>query len=104
MPSKNKAELAGSWGQALQEGRIPFEHLLSNKTLVKSNGCDTVFLAAMFGALNRFIGRLDGDPNDQNVAGNAAGFQVVKNTIPEVPLEPWFDFIIGINGRNLVCS
>jgi hypothetical protein len=56
----------------------------------------------MFGALNRFIGRLDGDPNDQNADQNAAGFQVVKNTNPDVPLEPFFDFIIGINGRNLV--
>jgi len=56
----------------------------------------------MFGALNRFIGRLDGDPDEQNAAQNAAGFQVVKNTNSDVPLEPWFDFIIGINGRNLV--
>ncbi|KAL4810898.1 GRASP55/65 PDZ-like domain-containing protein [Aspergillus unguis] len=54
----------------------------------------------MFGALNRFIGRLDSDPSSQQSrSDNAFGFQVLRNTDAEVPLEPWFDFIVGINGR-----
>ena len=57
----------------------------------------------MFGALNRFMARLDAAPEEQQSATNGAfGFQVLKNTNPEVPLEPWFDFIIGINGRTIV--
>jgi hypothetical protein len=59
----------------------------------------------MFGALNRFIGRLDGD-NQQyssNTPGdNSFGFQVLRNKDSDLPLEPWFDFIIGINGRLIV--
>lgn len=60
----------------------------------------------MFGALNRFIGRLDGGPQEQEKSGlqGAAGFQVLRNTNTELTLEPWFDFIIGINGRTLVCE
>lgn len=58
----------------------------------------------MFGALNRFIGRLDSEPSSQQSrSDNAFGFQVLRNKDPEVPLEPWFDFIIGINGRLIVC-
>ncbi|KAL4787293.1 GRASP55/65 PDZ-like domain-containing protein [Aspergillus varians] len=54
----------------------------------------------MFGALNRFIGRLDSDPSPQQSRSDTAfGFQVLRNKDPEVPLEPWFDFIVGINGR-----
>lgn len=57
----------------------------------------------MFGALNRFIGRLDGDPQgEQNNTSNAAGFQVLRNNNKDLDLEPWFDYIIGINGRTLV--
>lgn len=59
----------------------------------------------MFGALNRFIGRLDGEPGPQPRSGpgdNAFGFQVLRNTDPELPLEPWFDFIVGINGHTIV--
>jgi hypothetical protein len=58
----------------------------------------------MFGALNRFISRLDAAPPDeqQSAISGAYGFQVLKNTNQEVPLEPWFDFIIGINGRTIV--
>ncbi|KAF2266203.1 hypothetical protein CC78DRAFT_492326 [Lojkania enalia] len=56
----------------------------------------------MFGALNRFIARLDAAPDEQQSATHGAfGFQVLKNTNQEVPLEPWFDFIIGINGRTI---
>ncbi|KAK2735882.1 hypothetical protein FQN57_001088 [Myotisia sp. PD_48] len=56
----------------------------------------------MFGALNRFIGRLDSDPQSQapnDQRENAYGFQVLRNPNADLPLEPWFDFIIGINGH-----
>ncbi len=57
----------------------------------------------MFGALNRFISRLDSDPQGQDPGTRGAyGFQVLRNTNTELPIEPWFDFIIGVNGRNLV--
>jgi hypothetical protein len=60
----------------------------------------------MFGALNRFIGRLDSDPSQQQGNGggedSSYGFQVLRNTKPDIPLEPWFDFIIGINGHLIV--
>ncbi|KAJ5093229.1 hypothetical protein N7456_009090 [Penicillium angulare] len=58
----------------------------------------------MFGALNRFIGRLDGEPVQQSRNGpsdNAFGFQVLRNKDSELPLEPWFDFIVGINGHTI---
>lgn len=59
----------------------------------------------MFGALNRFIGRLDSDVGSQSRHGhddNSYGFQVLRNKNPELPLEPWFDFIVGINGHPIV--
>jgi hypothetical protein len=60
----------------------------------------------MFGALNRFIGRLDAEPsqqaNTQNPGDNTFGFQVLRNTNTELALEPWFDFIIGLNGHFIV--
>lgn len=58
----------------------------------------------MFGALNRLISRLDEAPQkSQTSAGdNPYGFQVLRNPTPELPLEPWFDFIIGINGHVIV--
>ncbi|KAF2085337.1 hypothetical protein K490DRAFT_75195 [Saccharata proteae CBS 121410] len=56
----------------------------------------------MFGALNRFISRLDAEPQEQQSGvGGAYGFQVLRNSNLELPLEPWFDFIIGINGRTI---
>jgi hypothetical protein len=58
----------------------------------------------MFGALNRFIGRLDAEPvqHPRTPTGdNAFGFQVLRNKDPELPLEPWFDFIVGINGHPI---
>jgi hypothetical protein len=61
-------------------------------------------MANMFGALNRFISRLDADPQAQKQSGasDTYGFQVLRNNNPELPLEPWFDSIIGINGRTIV--
>ncbi|OKL55771.1 hypothetical protein UA08_08990 [Talaromyces atroroseus] len=56
----------------------------------------------MFGALNRFIGRLDSEGVQQNANGpgdNSFGFQILRNKDADLPLEPWFDFIIGINGH-----
>lgn len=56
----------------------------------------------MFGALNRFISRLDADPkSQQSQTKNAFGFQVLRNSTEENAIEPWFDFIIGINGHNI---
>ena len=57
----------------------------------------------MFNALNRFISRLDGDPT-QNKANNygSFGFQVLRNENLQLGIEPWFDFIVGINGRMIV--
>ncbi|RMD44059.1 hypothetical protein DV735_g1138, partial [Chaetothyriales sp. CBS 134920] len=59
----------------------------------------------MFGALNRFIARLDSDASaqssTQNPGDNTLGFQVLKNTNKELPLEPWFDFVVGINGHPI---
>jgi len=61
-------------------------------------------MTSMFGALNRFISRLDAAPLDGQppTTNGAFGFQVLRNANQEVPLEPWFDFIIGINGRTIV--
>ena len=60
-------------------------------------------MANMFGALNRFIGRLDSDPGTQpkGSGDSTYGFQVLRNSNPNLALEPWFDFIIGINGRTI---
>lgn len=64
-------------------------------------------MANVFGALNRFISRLDSDSgvpqqSKPSAAGsNAYGFQVLRNNNTDLPLEPWFDFIIGINGRTI---
>ncbi|KAF2470438.1 uncharacterized protein BDR25DRAFT_262345 [Lindgomyces ingoldianus] len=56
----------------------------------------------MFGALNRFIARLDaGAEEQQSSIHGAFGFQVLRNTNSDVPLDPWFDFVIGINGRTI---
>ncbi|KAK7745484.1 hypothetical protein SLS53_002982 [Cytospora paraplurivora] len=56
----------------------------------------------MFNALNRFISRLDGeDPRQkhQQQQQGLFGFQVLRNTNLQLAVEPWFDFIVGINGR-----
>jgi hypothetical protein len=62
-------------------------------------------IMSMFGALNRFISRLDAAPlneEQQSATNGAYGFQVLRNANLEVLLEPWFDFIVGINGRTIV--
>ena len=59
---------------------------------------------SVFGALNRFISRFDSE--GLNTTGSskqaAAGFQVLRNKDQELPVEPWYDFVIGINGRYIV--
>ncbi|KAK5097296.1 hypothetical protein LTR70_003696 [Exophiala xenobiotica] len=59
----------------------------------------------MFGALNRFISRLDAEPlpnnQPQNANDTSFGFQVLRNTNPDLQIEPWFDFIIGLNGHYI---
>ncbi|KAL3418995.1 GRASP55/65 family protein [Phlyctema vagabunda] len=57
----------------------------------------------MFNALNRFISRLDADgPGAKaNHSFGMFGFQVLRNKNPELGIEPWFDFVIGINGRQI---
>jgi hypothetical protein len=80
-----------------------------SSSLSSTTTTTTIKMANMFGALNRFISRLDSDPNTINPTTNAShsssgshyGFQVLRNTNPEIPLEPWFDFIIGVNGHNI---
>ena len=58
----------------------------------------------MFNALNRFISRLDGDApsNRKDNSHGAFGFQVLRNENLQLGIEPWFDFIVGINGRMIV--
>ena len=60
-------------------------------------------MANMFGALNRFIARLDSEPQTQSRSPpiNTSGFQVLRNSDSNLPLEPWFDFIIGINNHPI---
>ncbi|KAK3394730.1 GRASP55/65 family protein [Podospora didyma] len=57
----------------------------------------------MFNALNRIISRLDGDASagpKENTHG-AFGFQVLRNANLQLAVEPWFDFIVAINGRTI---
>jgi hypothetical protein len=96
--------------------------LTFNNTLITNNNLfaparqpPITTMANMFGALNRFISRLDSDPNAAASAGgnntttstggsastNHYGFQILRNTNAQINLEPWFDFIIGINGHNI---
>lgn len=57
-------------------------------------------MSTMFGALNRFIG-LDDTPS-QKSKESAVGFQILRNKNNDIPIEPWYDFVVGINGRQLV--
>lgn len=58
----------------------------------------------MLGALNRFISRLDSESPSQNSRNGhpSFGFQVLRNKNQEIAIDPWYDFIIGINGRQIV--
>lgn len=60
---------------------------------------------SFFGSINRFISRLDADGEQQQQKSGvqgAYGFQVLRNKNTEIAVEPWFDHIIGINGRTIV--
>lgn len=60
----------------------------------------------MFNVLNKFISVLDSDsappPSGQSGGDSSYGFQVLRSTNKDLPIEPWFDFIIGINGHFIV--
>ncbi|KAI4197028.1 MAG: hypothetical protein LQ346_003110 [Caloplaca aetnensis] len=59
-------------------------------------------MSTMFGALNRFISRLDSESASQSSRDRSAyGFQVLRNKNPEIPLEPWYDIVVGLNNRQL---
>ena len=78
--------------------------VINTNTTTSATGEPSNIMSTMFGALNRFISRLDAAPQEQQQSGvgGAFGFQVLRNANQEIPLEPWFDFIIGINGRTIV--
>ena len=79
------------------------QHLASSIAHDIHSATSPHLMTTMFGALNRFISRLDAAPDEeQSRTQGAFGFQVLRNTNADVPLEPWFDFIIGINGRTIV--
>lgn len=60
-------------------------------------------MATMFNALNRFMLRLDGSESQKREQEKGAfGFQVLRNTSLELAIEPWFDYLVGINGRPIV--
>lgn len=56
----------------------------------------------MFNALNRFMSRLDGDTSQREQEKGSFGFQVLRNTNLELSIEPWFEYVVGINGRPIV--
>ncbi|KAK1064518.1 hypothetical protein LTR74_008690 [Friedmanniomyces endolithicus] len=60
-------------------------------------------MANLFGTLNRFISRLDSEPQAQQHSRSTTGygFQILRNNNSGLALEPWFDFIIGLNGHNI---
>ncbi|KAL8987725.1 MAG: hypothetical protein Q9177_003103 [Variospora cf. flavescens] len=59
-------------------------------------------MSTMFGALNRFISRLDSESPSQNSRDRSVyGFQALRNKNHDISIEPWYDFVIGINGRQV---
>ncbi|KAL8765060.1 MAG: hypothetical protein Q9194_006696 [Teloschistes cf. exilis] len=59
-------------------------------------------MSTMFGALNRFISRLDSESTSQTSRDRSTyGFQILRNKNHEIPIESWYDFIVGINGRQV---
>ena len=84
----------------LQLGIVHEVNALLQISLLSPEGQATT----MFGALNRFIARLDADgPSGPSRDGHGAfGFNVLRNKNTDILIEPWYDFIIGINGRQIV--
>lgn len=87
---------------ATNDDREPQHLALSVSNQHQPNDPSSHFIGNMFGALNRFISRLDAGPEEEPSSTPGFGFQVLRNTNSELPLDPWFDFIIGINGRTIV--
>ncbi|KAI4233715.1 MAG: hypothetical protein LQ349_004239 [Xanthoria aureola] len=59
-------------------------------------------MSTVFGALNRFISRLDSEsPSQASRNASPYGFQILRNKNLEIPIEPWYDFVVGINGRQV---
>ncbi|KAL8679534.1 MAG: hypothetical protein Q9186_004180 [Xanthomendoza sp. 1 TL-2023] len=59
-------------------------------------------MSTVFGALNRFISRLDSESPSQNSRhASPYGFQILRNKNLDIPIDPWYDFIVGINGRQV---
>ena len=87
---------------ATHHDREPQHLALSVSDQHHPNDPSSHFIGNMFGALNRFISRLDAGPEEEPSSTPGFGFQVLRNTNSELPLDPWFDFIIGINGRTIV--
>jgi hypothetical protein len=88
-----------------QPPNLQMSSTLTTKTpQIPSDVSAQPLIMSVFGALNRFISRLDAAPieEQQSAITGAYGFQILRNTNQEAPLEPWFDFIIGINGRTIV--
>ena len=53
-------------------------------------------------SLNRNVfGFQDDAPRAQGF-GYSYGFQILRNKNPDLAIEPWFDYIVGINGRDIV--
>lgn len=79
---------------------IHLKHQASNLTVLCQEISEVqIQVFNMFNALNRFISRLDSDAPQQRSDHGAFGFQVLRNKTIELAIEPWFDFIVGINGR-----
>lgn len=118
-PNRSTVVLQHLWDEHLQS-RTSAHKLTTAKTTLNQNIQPVIntdnttqpangpprIMSTVFGALNRFISRLDAGPQEeqQSGVGGAHGFQVLRNANQEVPLEPWFDFIIGINGRTIVSA
>ena len=102
----NLGKVRGCAPQTLYVNRAPYP---SNANVVSSHPwtlSSTGRLSKMFSRLNQFISKLGDDvPKEQGGSGvgGAYGFQVLRNGNTEFPLEPWFDCIIGLNGRTIVC-
>ena len=99
--STTKALMLAPWRFSAQLPRSI--HVIAVSTSQRSIAYYIQPLPTMFGALNRFISRLDSDSPSQpsRDSRNDFGFQVLRNKNNDIPIEPWYDFIIGINGRQI---
>jgi hypothetical protein len=97
---------AHAHGRDNPEAQHNTQPVINTNTTTSTTERSSHIMSTMFGALNRFISRLDAAPQEQQQSGvgGAYGFQVLKNANQEIPLEPWFDFVIGINGRTIVSA